>query len=166
MESSLYVGGEGSSHSSLHANAAALAFVIARHVLGVTPLGPGFSRISVNPRIGGLKGVKGDPIVLLMHVPLWVERLDVFTCGCPTWGSATDPYWEIERRGRWASSQSPSTFAFRDAVLATPNLVGVFAGHVHRPSAVHASEDQLLFTVPINREGAAFDVRLLPYALH
>lgn len=112
------------------------------------------------------EAAKGDPIVLLMHVPLWVEGLDVFTCGCPTWGTATDPYWEIERRERWASSQSPSTFAFRDAVLATPNLVGVFAGHVHRPSAVHTPEDQLLFTVPSNREGAAFDICLLPYALH
>lgn len=33
--------------------------IIARHVLGVMPLEPGFSRISVNPRIGDLKRVKG-----------------------------------------------------------------------------------------------------------
>jgi len=106
------------------------------------------------------EAAKGDPVVLLMHVPIWVEGMDVFTCGCPTWGAATDPYWEIERRERWAAAQSPSTFAFREAVLATPNLVGVFAGHVHRTSAVHTPEDQLLFTVPINREGGCFDVVL------
>jgi len=106
------------------------------------------------------EAAKGDPVVLLMHVPIWIEGMGLFTCGCPTWGAATDPYWKIERREQWATKQSPSTFAFRDAVLATPNLVGVFAGHVHRTSAAHTPEDQLLFTVPSNQDGSAFDVVL------
>ena len=42
-----------------HAWGAVPLNIIARHVLGVTPLEPGFSRISVRPKLGGLKHVKG-----------------------------------------------------------------------------------------------------------
>lgn len=108
------------------------------------------------------EAAKGDPTVLLMHIPLWVEGLGVFTCGCPTWGAETDPYWKIERRQKWAPSQSATTFAFREAVLSTKNLVGVFTGHEHRASVAQTPEDQLLFIVPTNRSGDHFDVTLKP----
>ena len=39
---------------------------------------------------------------------------------------------EIERRERWAERLMPSTYEFREAVLDTPNLVGVFTGHKHK----------------------------------
>jgi hypothetical protein len=42
-----------------HAWGAVPLNIIARHVLGVTPLEPGFGRISVRPKLGGLKHVKG-----------------------------------------------------------------------------------------------------------
>jgi hypothetical protein len=93
-----------------------------------------------------------------MHIPLWQEGWkNVFTCGCPDWGSANDPYWEIERREKWAEKQSPSTFAFRQAVLSTPNLAGVMTGHLH---TLYASSEKgkFLFTVPANRKGDFFDV--------
>lgn len=105
---------------------------------------------------------KGDPVVLLMHVPLWTEGWNFFTCGCPEWGTAVDPYWQIERREKWAERQSPSTFAFRESVLATPNLVAVFTGHQHQLMAAKRPENQLLFSVPANGSGARLEVDLIP----
>lgn len=100
---------------------------------------------------------KGDPVCLAMHIPIWHAGWDIFTCGCPTWGAATDPYWKIERRERWAERLLPSTFAFRDAVLKTSNLVGAFAGHVH---VLQVARDcgQNFFSVPANSKGAFLDV--------
>ena len=86
------------------------------------------------------EAAKGDPLVLFMHIPLhlpewsgpqWEGSLELFSCGSPVWGAKTDPYWQIERRERWAERQSETTFAFRDAVLSTPNLAAVFTGHIH-----------------------------------
>jgi hypothetical protein len=42
-----------------HAWGAVPLNIIARHVLGVTPLEPGFKKISIRPQLGGLKHVKG-----------------------------------------------------------------------------------------------------------
>ena len=108
------------------------------------------------------EAAKGDPMVLFMHIPLWLDgwgRAGLFTCGNPGWGAATDPYWEIERREKWAEKQSPSTFAFRDAVLSTPNLVAVMTGHI--PALLAGCErGKYMFTTPINRKGDFLDVRL------
>ena len=98
------------------------------------------------------EAAKGDPTVLFMHIPLWLPGWGLFTCGNPDWGAARDPYATIERRETWAPRQSPSTFAFRDAVLGTPNLVGVFT--------VGTERGKFLFSVPSNRNGAFLDVTL------
>ena len=75
------------------------------------------------------EAAKGDPIVLAMHIPLFVEGWGILTCGCPDWNAANDPYWEIERREKWrAEGPTAETFAFREAVLSTPNLVGGLYG--------------------------------------
>lgn len=105
------------------------------------------------------EAAKGDPVALMMHIPFWHPGWGVFTCGCPTWGAATDPYWKIERRERWAERQMASTFAFRDAVFATPNLVGVFTGHEHCLQFAQA-EGAACFGTPSNRNGAFLDVRI------
>lgn len=105
------------------------------------------------------EAAKGDPVVLFMHVPLWLPGWGLFTCGNPDWGAARDPYAAVERRETWAPRQTPSTFAFRDAVLATPNLVGVFTGHEHT-LMVGAERGKFLFSVPSNRDGAFLDVSL------
>ena len=102
---------------------------------------------------------KGDPTVLLMHVPLWVEGFGLFTCGNPQWGANADPYWEIERRMRWAERQSPESFALRESVLATPNLVAVFTGHIH--TTMTATErGKFLLSVPANKTGEFWSVRI------
>lgn len=78
------------------------------------------------------EAVKGDPIVLAMHIPFWAPGYGYTTCAAPGWGAKVDPYWKIERRQIWAEKLMPSTYEFRDAVFSTPNLVAVFAGHEHR----------------------------------
>ena len=105
------------------------------------------------------EAAKGDPVCLCMHIPLWRPGWGVHTCGCPTWGAATDPYWRIERRERWSERQMPSTFAFREAVLETSNLVGVFAGHIHALE-VARERGQNFFTTPGNGNGAHLSVTI------
>ena len=105
------------------------------------------------------EATKGDPLVLAMHIPFWQPGWGVTTCACPTWGAATDPYWQIERRRRWDEKINPATFAFRDAVLATPNLVSVLAGHIHH-FQVASDHGQNLFTAPANSRGEVLDVTI------
>jgi len=104
---------------------------------------------------------KGDPLCLCLHIPLWVPKGSPAACGSPAWGAAIDRNWQVERRERWSERQMPSTFAFRDAVLSTPNLVGVFAGHVHRLQ-VFRQAGQNLFTTPENGDGSFLDVTMRP----
>lgn len=104
------------------------------------------------------EAAKGDPIVLFMHIPLYVEGWGLFTCGNPQWGAAVDPYWEIERREKWAESLMPSTFAFREAVLSTPNLAAVFSGHIHHTMSA-VENGKFMISVQDNRKGMYVDVR-------
>ena len=78
----------------------------------------------------------GQPLVLLVHIPLYAPGRPVgFGCGHPDWGANTDRNHEVERRPRWPESgHTPVTMAFHREVFSTPNLVGIFAGHIHRPS--------------------------------
>lgn len=93
------------------------------------------------------EAAKGDPIVLIMHIPLYIPGAPKGYCGSPHWGAAIDPYWRIERRQRWAEKATPETFAFRDAVLSTPNLAGVFTGHIHQAINMRGN-GQNMFSVP------------------
>lgn len=78
----------------------------------------------------------GAPLALFMHIPLYAPGRAVgFGCGHPDWNAAHDKHWQIERRMKWPESgHTPTTLAFRRDVFAAPNLLGVFAGHIHRPS--------------------------------
>lgn len=108
------------------------------------------------------EAAKGDPVALCMHIPLWVDGFDIFTCGHPKWGTATDKYFEIERRQRWSEKLMPSTYEFREAVLSTPSLVGVFVGHKHMLQVAQANGGALMFTVPANFTGASIEVEIVP----
>ena len=107
------------------------------------------------------EAAKGDPVALFMHIPFWLDGWNITTCGHPDWGAATDPYWQIERRERWAERLMPSTYEFREAVIDTPNLVGVFTGHKHKLMVGQAGR-ALFFSVPMHREGRHMEVRLSP----
>lgn len=109
----------------------------------------------------------GEPIVLFSHVPLWVKEWSVLMkgwgvlmCGNPTWGYDTDPFWKIERRQRWAVRQTPETFAFREEVLAAPNLVAAFSGHLHH-LLVAQERGKCLFSVAANNAGNLLSVTLV-----
>lgn len=92
------------------------------------------------------EAAKGDPVVLMMHIPLYVGSGPKSYCASPYWGAAIDPYWKIERRPRWPEKATPETFEFREAVLSTPNLVGVFTGHIHQAISSRAN-GQNMFSV-------------------
>jgi predicted phosphodiesterase len=78
----------------------------------------------------------GQPLVLLVHIPLYAPGRSVgFGCGHPQWGAATDRNFEIERRPRWPETgHTEVTRTFHREVFSTPNLLGICAGHIHRPS--------------------------------
>lgn len=78
----------------------------------------------------------GSPLLLLVHIPLYAPLRPVgFGCGHPDWGSATDENYELERRERWPESgHSATTFEFHRLVFSSPQVLGVLAGHIHRPS--------------------------------
>lgn len=81
------------------------------------------------------QAASGQPMVLCVHIPLYAPGRPVgFGCGHPDWGAATDRHFEIERRPRWRERHTETTMAFHREVFAAPNLLGVFAGHVHRAS--------------------------------
>ena len=107
------------------------------------------------------EAAKGDPVVLLMHIPFWTEGFGLYTCANPEWGAATDAIWQIERREKWAARQSEESFALRREVLSAPNLVAVLTGHIHR--GLSASErGKYMFSVPQNNKGAFWETTLMP----
>ena len=79
----------------------------------------------------------GAPLILLVHIPLYMPGKPVsFGCGHPDWNANTDRNFKIERRPRWpAFGHTSTTMSFYREVFTAPNLMGVFAGHIHRPSS-------------------------------
>lgn len=106
----------------------------------------------------------GQPMVLLMHIPLYAPGRSVgYGCGHPDWGAAADRNHEIERRPRWPESgHNATTLAFHREVFDAPNLLGVFAGHIHRQSldVVHGVPQVV---VEANATGAHLDVEFVPH---
>ena len=78
----------------------------------------------------------GLPIVLLIHIPMYAPGKKIsFGCGNPFWGAATDRNFELERRPKWPEDgHTKTTFEFYRKVFDSPNLMGIFAGHIHRNS--------------------------------
>lgn len=79
------------------------------------------------------------PAILGCHIPFYLflpSHSSVnFGCGNPSWGAATDPYWEIERRERWKEEGlSKETFAFHKEMFSAENMLGTVAGHTHKYS--------------------------------
>ena len=107
------------------------------------------------------EAAKGDPIVLLLHIPLWTEGFGYHTCGCPKWGAAVDDIWQIERREKWEEGQSAETFAFREEVLSAPSLVAVLSGHLHRMLCASV-RGKHLFTIPKCNNGLYWDISIGP----
>ena len=78
----------------------------------------------------------GKPSLLMLHIPLYAPGRSMgFGCGNPKWGAAADKNFELERRERWPESgHTQTTFDFHKAVFGSENLIGILAGHIHKPS--------------------------------
>lgn len=78
----------------------------------------------------------GQPILLVVHIPLYAPGRSVgYGCGHPQWNASTDRNHQLERRPQWPKSgHTDTTLTFHREVFATPNLLGICAGHIHRPT--------------------------------
>lgn len=106
----------------------------------------------------------GQPLVLLVHIPLHAPGRSMgFGCGHPQWGAETDRNFKIERRPKWPESgHTQSTLDFhREVFDADPNnLLGIFAGHIHRQSVDVVNGIPQVVT-NANAVGAFTDVRFV-----
>lgn len=109
--------------------------------------------------------VAGKPMVLLVHIPLYAPGKSIsFGCGHPDWGAGTDHIYKIERRPRWPESgHTDTTYEFYKAVCNAPNLLGIFAGHIHRPS-VELINGKPQVVADDNASGGYLDIELIPLA--
>lgn len=104
-----------------------------------------------------------QPLVLLAHIPFYAPGRSVgFGCGHPDWGAASDKNHEIERRPRWpVEGHSGATMDFYYEVFNAPNLLAVFAGHIHRPSFEQINGTPQ-FVADDNASGGFLDISISP----
>lgn len=107
------------------------------------------------------EAAKGEPVALCMHIPLYMPGYGPREAGCghPEWGAKVDPYWHIERRPQWPERHTETTMAFREAVVSTPNLLGVFTGHIHRQMFAF-DRGKVQCVTAANADGSYLDVRV------
>ena len=108
------------------------------------------------------EAAKGEPVALMMHIPLDMPGYGPREAGCahPEWGAKVDPHWKIARRPQWPESgHTQTTFAFREAVFSTPNLLGVLVGHDHRHMFAF-DRGHVQCVTAANADGSFFDVRV------
>jgi len=105
----------------------------------------------------------GKPLMLTLHIPLFATGRSVgFGCGNPNWGAKTDRNYQLERRPRWpASGHTQVTMDFHREVFSAPNLLGVFAGHIHRQSCDFINGIPQ-FVTDDNASGGFLEVEILP----
>ncbi|WP_193212152.1 metallophosphoesterase family protein [Luteolibacter marinus] len=107
----------------------------------------------------------GVPLVLFVHIPLFAPGRDTgYGCGHPRWGAASDTGFEVERRPKWREGgHTRTTLDFHREVFAAPNLLGVFAGHIHRAS-LDVVNGIPQFVGNANATGAFVEIELVPQA--
>jgi hypothetical protein len=106
---------------------------------------------------------KGKPMLLMMHIPLYAPGRSLgYGCGHPDYNASNDKNFELERRQRWPEDgHSKTTMAFHKEVFNTSNLLGVFAGHIHRQTIDWARGIPQFLTSP-NASGGYLEVDFLP----
>ena len=104
-----------------------------------------------------------EPTAVFMHIPLYAPGRPVsFGVGHPNWNASTDGNYKIEQRPQWPEKgHNETTFAFRDAILGSPNLLGVFQGHIHRQS-LDICEGKPLHVTPTASDGSTTSIEILP----
>lgn len=106
----------------------------------------------------------GIPLVLLVHIPMYAPGKGIyFGCGNPNWGSETDRNFKLEKRPKWPSSgHTQTTFDFLRKVFDAPNLIGIFAGHIHRNS-IEVIKGVPQIVSDDNASGGYLDIDFLPF---
>ena len=106
---------------------------------------------------------KGLPIVLLVHIPMYAPGKQIsFGCGNPNWGAATDRNYELEKRPKWPESgHTQTTLSFHKQVFNAPNLLGIFAGHIHQNS-IEIIKGKPQVVADDNASGGYLDINFLP----
>lgn len=105
----------------------------------------------------------GLPLVLLVHIPMYAPGKKIsFGCGHPKWGAATDRNFDIEKRPKWpGNGHTQTTFKFHKQVFSAPNLLGIFAGHIHQNSMEMIKGKPQLVSDD-NASGAYLNISFLP----
>jgi hypothetical protein len=107
----------------------------------------------------------GIPLVLLVHIPMYAPGKKIlFGCGNPNWGAASDRNFELERRPQWPESgPNQATLDFHKQVFTTPNLLGIFTGHVHQNS-IEIINGKPQIVTDDNASGGYLNIHFLPMA--
>ncbi|WP_041632700.1 metallophosphoesterase family protein [Maribacter sp. HTCC2170] len=105
----------------------------------------------------------GMPLVLLVHIPMYAPGKSIsFGCGNPDWGAATDRNFNLERRPKWPESgHTQTTRDFHKKVFNAPNVLGIFAGHIHRNS-IEMIKGKPQIVADDNASGGYLDINFLP----
>jgi hypothetical protein len=103
------------------------------------------------------------PLVLFVHIPLHAPGRPIgFGCGHPEWGAKADDGHVVERREKWREGgHTRVTLDFHREVFAAPNLLGIFAGHIHR-SSLDVVNGIPQFVTDANATGAYLQLELVP----
>lgn len=80
--------------------------------------------------------INETPFLLFMHIPLYMPGRSMgYGCANPDWGEKSDKNFDIERREKWRKGgHTKTTFDFYEEVFKASNLLGIFAGHTHKPA--------------------------------
>jgi len=110
---------------------------------------------------------RGRPMLLLLHIPLYVPGRSLgFGCGHPDWSAKNDRSWQLERREPWRSDgHTHTTMDFHRAVFRSEHLIGILAGHIHKPS-VDVVNGIPQIVCEANAHGGYLDIELLPVTDH
>jgi DNA repair exonuclease SbcCD nuclease subunit len=105
----------------------------------------------------------GLPLVLLVHIPMYAPGKKIsFGCGNPFWGATTDRNSELERRPKWPENgHTKTTFEFYKKVFDSSNVLGIFAGHIHRNS-IEIIKGKPQIVSDDNASGAYLDIDFMP----
>lgn len=106
-----------------------------------------------------------QPVLLMLHIPLYAPGRSVgYGCGHPQWGAKADRNFELERRERWPENgHTPATMEFHRTVFNSPSIIGVLAGHIHRPSLDIINGIPQVVT-EANAVGACLEIEFIPTA--
>lgn len=106
---------------------------------------------------------RGLPIILSMHIPVYLPGHNIdYGCGHPDWNRDNDIYYEIERREPWPEKGfTETTYQFRDIVLNSPEVIGIYAGHTHE-EAIDFFNDKLQYVTAANYSNKDILIHFIP----